>query len=52
MPYLKCKKCHHEWEGTKFSKCDWCGTGGKILEEKTPLEKMVKGLTKTWLNQG
>lgn len=44
MPYLKCNKCHHEWEGTKASKCDWCGAGGKILEEKTPLEKMVEGL--------
>lgn len=52
MPYLKCKKCHHEWEGTKSSKCSWCAAGGEILEEKTPLEKMVEGLTKTWLNQG
>ena len=42
MPYLKCNKCHHEWEGSKSSKCDWCGAGGRILEEKTPLEKMVE----------
>jgi hypothetical protein len=42
MPYLKCCKCHHEWEGAKSSKCDWCGAKGEILEEKTPLEKMLK----------
>ena len=42
MPYLKCRKCHHEWEGAKTSKCDWCGYSGRILEEKTPLEKMVE----------
>jgi hypothetical protein len=52
MPYVKCSKCHHEWEissrdkKTIFSieedKCDWCGAPyGKVLEKKTPLERMM-----------
>jgi len=39
MPLLKCLNCQHEWEGTEDSKCDWCDSGGRILEEETPLEK-------------
>lgn len=43
MPLFKCTKCHHEWEGTKSSNvCDWCGSDGRILEDKTPLEKMLQ----------
>lgn len=43
MPLFHCKKCHHEWEGSKTEepKCDWCGAGGFIIEDKTPVEKMV-----------
>jgi hypothetical protein len=47
MPYYHCSKCHHEWEGSieeilEGAKCDWCGApAGEILEEQTPLEKMV-----------
>lgn len=42
MPYFKCNKCHHEWEGAKEdTECDWCGCKkSTILEEKIPLEKM------------
>jgi hypothetical protein len=43
MPYWGCTECHHEWEGREDT-CDWCGYLGKILEEKTPLEKMMDGL--------
>ena len=45
MPYFKCSGCHHEWEGSiniHKEKCDWCGAPGKVLEEKTPLEKMIE----------
>jgi Zn finger protein HypA/HybF involved in hydrogenase expression len=43
MPYLKCRKCHHEWEAiTKNEKCDWCNTDRpEVLEDETPLEKML-----------
>jgi hypothetical protein len=51
MPYVKCSKCHHEWETADMSsKCDWCGAAiGQILEKVTPFEKCIKyilGLTK------
>jgi len=39
MPLLHCVNCHHEWEGEKSSKCNWCGGGSYILEPKTALEK-------------
>lgn len=42
MPYLKCTKCHHELEGNKDQKCDWCGADTNILEKETPLEKLCK----------
>jgi len=54
MPYLHCNECHHEYEASeKEDLCDWCGSTGHILEEKTPLEKMCKdiekvGITKKW----
>ena len=42
MPLFKCSKCHHEWEGSTTDKqCDWCGAPGKVLEEKTPLERLL-----------
>jgi hypothetical protein len=44
MPYLHCKKCHHEWEGTNGSSCSWCGGDSYILELETPLEKTIKQL--------
>ena len=40
MPYLKCTKCHHELEGKENEKCNWCGADTRVLEEKTPLEKL------------
>ena len=47
MPYYHCRKCHHEFEAIPYKgvvlKCDWCGSKNpKILEDKTPLEKMCK----------
>jgi formate dehydrogenase maturation protein FdhE len=41
MPLFKCSKCHHEWEGT-VNKCDWCGSDGHILQEKTSLEMAIE----------
>jgi hypothetical protein len=42
VPLFHCNKCHHEWEGTKdMNMCTWCGTESYILEEQTPLEKMI-----------
>jgi len=43
MPYVTCSKCHHEWETTNLKeKCRWCKAPiGKVLEEETPLEKMM-----------
>lgn len=46
MPYLHCNRCHHEWEGHKNSKCDWCMSNGYVLEKETPLEKAIKFLCK------
>jgi hypothetical protein len=42
MPLYLCN-CGHEFENSrKDPKCDWCGeTELKVLEEETPLEKMV-----------
>ena len=45
MPLLHCNKCHHEWEGDKSSKCDWCGGGSHILEPKTSFEKFCGVIT-------
>lgn len=43
MAYWHCKKCHHEWEGSKGNDiCDLCGSLGFVLEESTPFEKMMK----------
>lgn len=42
MPLLHCKNCDHEWEGRITSMCAWCGEKGYILEEKTPLEKLIE----------
>ena len=48
MPLLKCSKCQHEWEGQKTDYCDWCNASDPyILEEKTPLEKMLDQEPKT-----
>jgi len=43
MPYVKCSKCMHEWETTDLKEnCRWCKSPiGKVLEEKTPLERML-----------
>ena len=41
MPLLHCKSCHHEWEGQRHSKCDWCDDEGKVIMEKTGLEQML-----------
>ena len=50
MPYWKCGKCHHEFEavtlvdkkdGEGYVCCDWCDGYAYILEEETPLEKML-----------
>ena len=40
MPLLHCLQCHHEWEGGRYSKCDWCGVNGYVIEEKTPMERV------------
>lgn len=47
MPYYGCKSCHHEWEGSKGpQKCGWCGCeNAKVLEDKTPVEKLCSGDT-------
>lgn len=47
MPHYHCRKCHHEFEYIPFDeddlKCDWCGADRpRVLEEKTPLEKMCE----------
>jgi hypothetical protein len=43
MPILHCKECHHEWEGSADSKCDWCGAGSTILRDRSELEQMLSG---------
>lgn len=46
MPYLHCNKCHHEYEATNENeKCDWCGSDGYLLEEKTPMEKFMEAFS-------
>ena len=48
MPLYHCLKCHHEWEvGRKYKKekCDWCGAGGRIIQEETDLEQYLRELT-------
>lgn len=42
MPYLGCTACHHELEGDEGEKCDWCGEETRVLEERTPLEKLCE----------
>lgn len=55
MPLLHCKKCMHEWEGRKGSKCDWCGGKGYILQEETQFENFVryhlKDFVKKWVKE-
>ncbi len=52
MPYVHCSHCMHEWETAcdldevHKEKCDWCKKGvGILLEEKTPLERMLNNIT-------
>jgi len=51
MPYWKCSECHHEYEGESRA-CEWCMTDKEplMLEEQTPLERLVEVLGKT--NEG
>ena len=42
MPLLHCTRCHHEWEGSKKSLCDWCGGDSRILQEESDFEKFVR----------
>ena len=42
MPLLHCKKCHHEWEGWKWTDCDWCGGSGEVIAEETQFERFCK----------
>lgn len=43
MPHLHCTKCQHEYEASDLARaCDWCGAPGRVLEEKTPLERMLE----------
>ena len=50
MPLFHCSNCHHEFEEVKIVEkdgiegyvlCDWCGSTAYILEDETPLEKML-----------
>ena len=41
MPLLHCEDCHHEWEGSRDSKCDWCGGESYVLEPQTSLERAL-----------
>ena len=52
MPYVKCSKCHHEWETVdEEENCDWCGEPiGKVLETVTPLERMLNSPILQYLN--
>lgn len=43
MPLLKCSSCHHEWEGSRDSTCDWCNHGSYVLKDKTELEEFLDG---------
>jgi hypothetical protein len=43
MPLWHCTKCHHEWESVDGENCDWCGAPGRVLEDKTPMEKVDWG---------
>ena len=45
MPRLYCLKCKSEWKSTNpLSTCEFCGTKGNILEEKTSFEKFADKL--------
>ena len=53
MPGFHCIDCHHEWEGShdRF-KCDWCGSNGVIIEQKTALERsMADPRTREWIDK-
>ena len=54
MPYVKCSKCHHEWETTDLKEnCRWCESPiGKVLEEETPMEKMMDNYEEILRNIG
>jgi len=51
VPLLHCNSCHHEWEGRPNSKCDWCGSHGHILEDKTSFERFVEGDLKGFIER-
>jgi len=54
MPYVKCSKCMHEWETNNLKEnCDWCKAPiGKVLEERTPLERMFDRKSyQEWLDE-
>ena len=50
MPLYHCSNCHHEFEDInlvekdgieEYILCNWCGSTVYVLEEETPLEKML-----------
>jgi hypothetical protein len=55
MPLLHCKDCHHEWEGKKSSRCDWCGGKSYVLQEVSDFEKFVRydlrRIVKEWVKE-
>lgn len=42
MQLLHCTECHHEWVGLKGESCDWCQAPGKVIEDSTPLGRMIR----------
>jgi hypothetical protein len=41
MPLMHCTECAHEWESCEvINHCDWCGKPGKVISDKTDLERM------------
>ena len=43
MPLIHCNECCHEWETSDVkSLCDWCGSDGFILKDKTDLETFLE----------
>lgn len=52
MKHWHCNDCHHEWDGSDGSCCDWCGGSGHVLEQETAFTRFMRDWQQGWRPPG